>query len=409
MSEMGEKRIVIVGGGFAGVACALELGKRRLSGVKIQLISDKPHFEYHAALYRVVTGRTPLEVCVPLREIFEGLDVEVLRDRITSVDLEKQMLCGETQCDYHFDHLVLAIGSETAYFDTPGLKELAFGFKSIDEALRLKRHLHEVIEAGSKEEKKDEKYDESRIVVVGGGPSGTELAAELALYGKELARRHGLDPSFITVDLIQSPNRLVPQVTEEMSQRIEDRIRRLGVNVYLNRRVLKEDVEQVYLKDMEMQTKTVIWAAGVTAHGLYKQIGGLETDKGGKAIVDEYLRAEGKPNVWIAGDGAAMNDSGMAWPALKQGMTVGKNIYKSLYGQLPDAYELSSTVSAVPVGPGWAAVDFRGWKFYGTVGWWWRRGIDLWVFTKILPWKKAWAAWRYGQVLCENCEVCGRI
>lgn len=403
----GEKRVVIVGGGFAGVMCALELGKLKLENVKIQLISDNPHFEYHAALYRVVTGRTPLEVCVPLREIFEGMEVEVLRDKVTSVDLGKQMLCGETQCDYHYDHLVLALGSETDYFGTPGLAERAFGFKSIDEALKLKRHLHEVIEAAGKEEKKDEKYDESTIVVIGGGPSGTELAGELAVYCRELASRHGLDPSFITIDLIQSPNRLVPQLSEESSRRIEEQVRRLGVNVYLNRRVLKEEVEQVFLKDMEMSSKTVIWAAGVTANRMHKQIQGLELDKGGKVVVDEQLRAEGKQNVWVAGDGAAVSDSGMAWPAMKQGMTVGRNIAASLVGKSGVAYEISKPISAVPVGPGWAAVEFKGWKFYGTFGWWLRRWVDLWVFAQILPLKKAWTAWRYGQLLCESCEVCG--
>jgi len=124
-----EKRVVIVGGGFGGISAALELEKKRIPNLKIVLVSDRSHFEYTPALYRVVTGRSPLEVCIPLREIFEGKEVEVLEDTIIEADLDNKTLKGKSESNYSFDFLVLALGSETAYFNIPGLKELSFNFK----------------------------------------------------------------------------------------------------------------------------------------------------------------------------------------------------------------------------------------------------------------------------------------
>ncbi|MBI4004986.1 FAD-dependent oxidoreductase, partial [Candidatus Roizmanbacteria bacterium] len=132
-------RIIIVGGGFAGVRVALDLAKYKNSNSKIVLISDTSHFEYHPALYRVVTGRSPLEVCIPLQDIFQGKNTEIVCDSITNVDISNHQLKGASGSTYHYDILILALGSETVYFNVPGLREYSFGFKSIQEALKLKR------------------------------------------------------------------------------------------------------------------------------------------------------------------------------------------------------------------------------------------------------------------------------
>jgi len=218
------KKIIIVGGGFAGVQAALSLSKNNSGDTKIILISNKPHFEYTPALYRVVTGKSPLEVCIQLSDIFKNKNVEIIIDKITKLDLEKKLLTGSKKKTYNYDQLVLALGSETSYYNTPGLKEMSFGFKSIEEALELKKHLHEIIiEAAGKS--KIDKVKDLNLVIVGGGASGTELAGELVVYAKTLAKKFSVDPSYITVDLIQSPGELVPILPDDMSEKVLKAIR----------------------------------------------------------------------------------------------------------------------------------------------------------------------------------------
>src|SRR3989344_8759292 len=120
---MSEIKIIIIGGGFGGVRTALDLEAQKLSNTRIILISDKPHFEYYPTLYRVVTGSNPLEVCIPYREIFQNKELEIIEDTIEDVDLQTKTLTGKTGSYYRFDYLVLALGSETAYFDISGLAE----------------------------------------------------------------------------------------------------------------------------------------------------------------------------------------------------------------------------------------------------------------------------------------------
>jgi len=409
MTKTEGKRVLIVGGGFGGVVAALTLARKRLPNVKIVLVSEKPHFEYHAALYRVVTGRSPFEVCVPLADIFEGYEVEVVEDKIDNVELEKKQCWGVSGSRYQYDHLVLGLGSETVYYDTPGLLELAFGFKDINEALKLKRHLHEMMQSCSLRDNKGENVCQAHVVVVGGGASGTELSAELVVYMEELSKKHRVDPSLVTVDLIQSPSRLLPDLPERLAERVEKRIRSLGVNVYVNRRLVREEVEKVFMKDMEMRAKTVVWTAGVAAHHLYGQIKGLEVNDKGKVVVDKYLWARGQEDVYVVGDGAATEFSGMAQTAMKEGKLAAENIGRSVVGEEKKAYVPVRPAYSIPVGPGWAATLWHGLEFYGRMGWVLRRLADLRFFLTILPMTKALAAFADGARLSESCPVCTKM
>lgn len=401
------KKIVIAGGGFGGVRCALDLARKQLPDTKIVLLSDRPHFEYHAALYRVVTGRSPLEVCIPLADIFEGSDVDIVIDAVVAVNLEDKRIEGQSGSHYAYDFLALAIGSETVYFDIPGLKELSYGFKSINAALRLKRHLHEIFSMSQKLPL-EERVMIAHIVVIGGGASGTELAGELARYTKKLSRMHEIPSSLVTIDLVEGGPRLLPLLPEDVSLRIHERLHALGVNVFLNRAVVKEEVEKVYLKDMEMKSKTVIWTAGVKPHKLYQTIEGLAFDKKGAVLVDHFLQAQGFENVFILGDAAATPYSGMAQTAIGDGRFVADAIAASLQGKGRTLYNEKKPAYAVPVGPGWAAVLWGRWRFYGHTGWIIRRFVDFRFFLSILPFSKALVVFRSGKRLSETCPLCSK-
>jgi NADH dehydrogenase len=403
-----EKNIVIVGGGFAGVACALELAKHAPKNCHITLISDKPHFEYHAALYRVVTGRSPLEVCILLDEIFKHTSVSVIQDTISAINEHDRVVQGTQNVTYPYDYLVLTLGSETTYYDTPGLEELSFGFKSIEEALKLKRHLHASF-AACVTANKDEALCNTHLVVVGGGPSGTELAAELALYADKLARKHTIDPTLVTVELIQSPAHLVPMLPVEVTERIEARIRSLGVNVYVNRRLIKEEVAEVFLKDMRMNAKTVIWTAGVKPHQLYVKLTQAKTNEKGQIEVNKHLQIADQSPVYVGGDAAATKHSGMAQTALYDGTYIAKDIIARIENYPRPTYSPKQPIYSIPVGSNWAATVWGDKKFYGRVGWWLRRLLDLNVFLAILPWRKALLAFQSGSVVSEACPVCNPI
>ncbi len=387
--------ILIVGGGFGGVSAAKALAKKNLPDVSIRLVDPKSYFEYHAALYRFVTGRSPMEVCIPYRDIFAGTPVDIVTDRIESIDLAAKKASGSSGSEYRYDYLILAIGCETSYFGIPGIQELAYGLKSANEAVRLKNHISDVFR-NAPGALPDDKNPLLHLVIVGGGASGVELAGELGGYTANIAKKSGVDPSLVTIDIIEGSSRLLPQLSASVSEKVEKRLRTLGVNIFLNRLVQKEDVRQVYLKDMQMKTKTVVWTAGTGGCSLLKSIAGLSTDKRCRIEVDEQLRAHGHKDVFVLGDAAATKYSGMAQTALRDGAFAANVIEADIQNRSLPVYEPVAPEYAVPVGPKWAAVSVGRMQFFGRIGWILRRSADFKVFLALLPLRKAIAAFRAG-------------
>lgn len=401
------KRAFIIGGGFGGIAAALDLERRRTPNLKIILVSNKPHFEYHAGLYRVVTGHSPLNVCIPIAEIIDGKNIEFVVDTIQSIDCQKKIAHGTSGSRHRFDYAVIALGAETAYFHIPGLKELSFGFKSITEALRLKRHLHRLFETcSSPQVSPDEKVSLLHFVVVGAGASGVELAGELAHYTKNLAKQHQVDQTLITTDLIEAASRILPAFPREFSEKVDQRLRQLGVNIFTNRPMAKEEMEQISVRGMTMKTETVIWTAGVKPHSLYHTISGFTFDKKGRVVVDEFLQAEGFPNIFVVGDGASTPYSGLAQTAIRDGKLAAANIVHSIMHNPLEKHQPKKPYYLLPVGPGWAATRVGPLAFYGFVGRFFRQLVDLRYFLSILPFRKAVTAFRSGRSLCESCDIC---
>lgn len=402
-----QKRVLIVGGGFGGMTAALFFKKHRFPELKITLVSDKVHFEYQPALYRVVAGRSPAGACIPLREIFGGKDIELVADTIINIDVAGRQAHGSSGGRYQFDYLLLAVGSETAYFDIPGLKEFSFGFKSIQEALRLKNHLHQSFKACAlAPDDKDDDLCRAHLVVVGAGASGVEIAGELASYMQELAREHGVDPSLVTIDLIEAAPRILPMLTESVSRRVEARLRALGINIFTNRALLKEDVESIQLKGMDIKSDTIIWTAGIRPHTLYQKVKAFSFDKKGRVLVDDYLRARGLPNIFVAGDGASTEHSGMAQTALGEGRMAAENILRAIRSEQMEKYRPRKPYYSLPIGPYWAATIMGPITFYGKIGWLLRQAADLRFFLSILPFSRAWDVFRGSKTICEACKIC---
>lgn len=391
------QEILILGGGFGGVSAALQLLKNLPQGIaRVRLISERKHLEYTAALYRTVTGRSLAEACIPYATIFQDLPLELLQEHIAHIDLAAQSLTGTSGSRYRYDFLILALGSETTFFGIPGMQERSFGMKSITEALRLKRHLHEMLQS----------HPSSHMVIVGGGATGVELAGELGIYAEETARRHGHLHTPITLDLVEAMPRLLPALPPAFAARVTQRLRMLGVRIHLGCRVLREEKGRILLSEGALLSQTVIWTAGVRAHSLLGHTENLVVDQKGRGVVDAFLHAKGHENVFLIGDCAATPFSGMAQTALRDGAYVATSLARIVRHLPPRPYLPCPTAYVIPVGHHWAAVLLGPLRFYGRVGWWLRRLADLKVMFLYLPWRKAIVAWYGGEQSCESCETC---
>lgn len=401
-----KKIILIIGGGFGGVAAALDLEKKCGGMAKIVLVSDKPHFEYQPALYRVVTGESPLQVCIQLADIFGKKKIECDRDTIISVDIKKREAAGASGSRYKFDYLILALGSETAYYGVPGIEKFSYGFKSIAEALKLKTHLHKLFSLCKRAKSEAEKARLLQFVVVGAGATGVELSGELLQYAKKLAKEHKVNPKNIAIDLVDSAPRILPAFSEKISQKISRRLESLGVKIFTNKKIEKENIVGLKTDGKIFETKTVVWTAGVKPNILYGKISGFQFDKKGRVLVDKFGASLGAKNIFIAGDGASTPYSGMAQTAILDGRLAAGNIARLLRGKKMRPARPKKPYYAIPVGPGWSLAIAGPFTFFGRIGWWLRRAADLRFFLSILPLGKALDAFIFSRTICESCEIC---
>lgn len=386
---------MIIGGGFGGCEAALCLAKAKLPDTKIRILEPKTYFEYHAALYRFVTGTSPMESCIPYSDMFADSGIEIVRDSAQSIGLESKTVQGVSGSRYQYDTLLIALGSSVTTFGIKGVSKHSFGMKSATEALRLKNHIQESFDAATL------RCIEARepllhTVIVGGGASGIELAGEIAFFARTLASRHGLSSSLVHIDLIEGAKRLLPELPERVSEIAMKRLRSLGVNVLLSERVLREEKGTVFLTDKEICAATVVWTAGICGHPLLKTIKGWSLDQRGRVEVDANLQSRENPNVFVLGDSAATPFSGMAQTALYDGWYVAEFLRAKQEGSAIPVYKPPAPVFAIPVGSTFAVVLWRNRIYTGYVGWVLRRLLDLKIFICLLPLRKALLAFACG-------------
>jgi len=398
-------RILIVGGGFGGVRTALNLRKQNLLNVKITLLSDRHHFEYTPAYYKIAAGTSPMETCIPLSDIFPDRSVEIIVDTVVAGDTKEHVIFGASGSRYRYDYLVLALGSETAYFGIPGIKEHSYSIKTINEALRLKAHIHEVFNSHHGMSV-FELMSQFQFVIIGGGPAGVELAGVLRPYLRTLARIHQVPERFVTVNLLQGAPRLLPTMNEEVSLRALKRLDSLGINILMGKAVASEDAIGVYLKDIGFSARTIIWTAGVKATSIYEKITGLTLEKNGRIVVNESMMAVGVRDVFVLGDSASTPFAGTAQTAIYDGEYIAKALTNRLNKKNLPKYDPKPTPYVVPVGNNWAIFTFKNITFSGRLFFWLREIIDLRFFMSILPFQKAWFAWRSGGTRIESCPTC---
>jgi NADH dehydrogenase len=395
MSDTKQQKVLIVGGGFGGVKAALELSK--CGNCDVTLVSDHGHFRYYPGLYHTATGGQRAGSRIRLSTILEGRKVHFVRATATKVDREKKEVLTKDGQHLAYDILVLGLGNVTNYFGIKGLPEFSYGIKSTEELERFKRHLHETFD---KTGAPDQNY-----VIVGGGPTGIEVAGRLPGYLRDIMKRHNIPSAKLNIQLVEAAPALLPRSPKSIQEAVTRRLEHLGVTVMVNTAVGGQTADTLQAGDTPLETTTVVWTAGVTNNPFFKENNFKLTDRG-KVEVDEYLQAE--PGIYVVGDNANTQFSGMAQTALHDAEFVAKNICRTLDGKMPEAYTPRKPISVIPVGPRWAAVEWGNATFAGWMGGLLHVFVDLIGFHDLQNWAKAGAQWirSKGESDAEVCETC---
>ncbi len=369
-----------MGGGFGGVKTALELSK--YSGLSVTLLSDHSHFRYYPTLFRTATGGKRAGARIRLNNILQGTAIRFIKGTATTLDRAKKEVHTAEGQKIPFDMLVLGLGTITNYFGIKGLPEYSYSIKSSDEAERFKKHLHEQFIANG--------CPDLNYIIVGGGPTGIELAGALPDYLRYIMKRHGAKDCKLHIKLVEAAPRLLPRSPKAVSRAVTKRLKELGIEIMLGSTVEGQTPDMLMAGGKPLMSHTVVWTAGVTNNPFFKANNFRLTDRG-KVEVDDYLQAE--QNIFVIGDNANTPFSGMAQTALYDGEFVARNIDRITNGAMPESYIPKQPISVIPVGPHWASVEWGKRTFSGWTGWMLRSFADLIGFHDLQSWPKAGQQW----------------
>jgi NADH dehydrogenase len=386
-------KILILGGGFGGIKAALGLADDK--NFDVTLLSSETDFRYYPTLYHAATGGRMTAASIPLSEIFKDKPVRLAKGSAKRLDREAKSVKTTTGDTYQYDRLIIALGVVTNYFGIKGLKEYSFGIKSQSEAKELRDHIHKlIVDKG----KPDQNY-----VVIGGGPTGVELAGALPSYIRHIIRMHNLKDKKLNIELVEAAPRLVPRMPKEYSKAVAKRLRQLGVTLHLNQAVQAETVDTLQAGGHSIKSHTVVWTAGITNHPFFDN-NKFEFGEHGKIKVDSYLQTE--QDIFVIGDNADTLYSGMAQTALYDASFVTGNIKRGAAGQGPKKYKPKRPIYVTPVGPGWAAVLWNRTHIYGAAGWAVRSAADFLGYHDYEPWWLAGKHWVAEYESDYDCPVC---
>ncbi|MGL5002887.1 MAG: NAD(P)/FAD-dependent oxidoreductase, partial [Casimicrobium sp.] len=368
-------RVVVIGGGFAGLWCTRALAR---DDVRITLIDRSNHHLFQPLLYQVATaGLSSPDIAAPLRHILRRQsNVEVRLGEVVAIDKTARSVSLADGATIAYDYLLVASGATHAYFGRDEWAQHAPGLKTLDDALEIRRRLLIAFERAEACSNENERRAWLNFAVVGGGPTGVELAGTLAEIARHTLKREfrHIDPASAKVRLVEGGARVLASFPESLSQKARAQLERLGVDVHTGTPVSAINERGYQLGDDFVEAKTVLWAAGVAASPLGKLLD-VTTDRAGRATVQSDLSIAGSPEVFVAGDLASVTQDGKpvpgVAPAAKQmGAHVAKAIRTRIAGGEPETFRYRDYGNMATIGRLAAVVDLRGWKFSGIAAWW---------------------------------------
>jgi NADH:ubiquinone reductase (H+-translocating) len=383
-----QKRVVIIGGGFAGIAAARAL---RRCDAEIVLIDRRNHHIFQPLLYQVATAvLAPAEIAAPIRQIEEKqTNLTVMLAEVTAVDLGSRSVgVSYPTSGTHkipFDFLIIAAGMQPSYFGHDEFAEYAPGLKNLRDAETIRT---KILSAYELAELTDDESERSRLMtfaLVGGGPTGVELAASIAQMAAVTLRGNfrRIDPAKTSIVLIEGGNRILPTFAESLSRKAARRLEKLGVKVMTGMKVDKVDEQGVIAGGQRIPSATVLWTAGVTASTVVRTLG-VPTDRAGRLPVDPFLMLPGASGVFAVGDVASSTEGkrplpGVAQVAIQQGRYVGRVISQQLKGRVPRRpFRYFDKGNMAVVGKNFAVLERGRIRMSGFVTW------LIWAFIHVM-------------------------
>jgi NADH dehydrogenase len=376
--------VVIIGGGFGGMAAARALKR---APVRLTMVDRRNHHLFQPLLYQVATAAlNPADIASPIRRILRRQrNASVILGEASSIDTQQkivQLLDGEVA----YDFLIVASGATHSYFGHDEWLEPAPGLKTLEDAVEIRRRVLVAYEAAEREVDAAEVANWMTFVVIGGGPTGVEMAGALAEISRRVLERdfRKIDPGKARIILIEAGPKVLPAMSPESSVSARRQLERLGVEVITDSPVTAVDDRGVVHGGTRLDSRTVIWAAGVAASPLGKTLGAdVKLDRAGRVIVNQDLSVPDADGVFVIGDLASIKSDGKPVPglspaAMQEGRHAAKNIVRLIRGEptLPFHYRDKGTLATI--GKAAAVADIAGLHLSGLVAW------LMWLFVHLL-------------------------
>jgi NADH dehydrogenase len=379
-----DRHVVIVGGGFGGLRAARILAGQK--GIRLTLIDKHNYHLFQPLLYQVATaGLAASQIAVPIRALIGRKPrVQVVLGEVSKVEISKQCVVTQDARVWFYDYLVLAAGTRHSYFGSNHWEQYAPGLKSLEDASEIRGRVLVAYEKAEVETNPERRRSLLTFVVIGGGPTGVEMAGSLA----EIARYtlapdfQSIDPSSARVVLIEAGDRVLAAFDPELSARAKSDLEHMGVEVWLKSRVTNITEGMVELGGNKIFASTVIWAAGVQPSELAKTMG-VELDRAGRVKVNSDLTVPGYKNVFVIGDLASFETPSqqtlpaLAPVAMQQGAHAARNIRRAVVGQSLKDFRYRDKGMMATIGRKKAVMQIDGFKAGGALAWW------AWVFVHI--------------------------
>jgi len=366
--------VVIVGGGFGGLYAAKTLAG---APVRVTLVDRRNHHLFQPLLYQVATAAlNPSDIAVPLRGVLrKQRNVSVILADATRVDVPgKKLILSDGELPY--DYLIVATGATHSYFGRDAWARHAPGLKTIEDALEIRRRVLLAFEAAEREADPGRRRAWLTFAIVGGGPTGVELAGALAEIARHALARdfRAIDPRQARIVLLEGAPRVLPTFPAELSEKAREQLKRLGVEVRTAAKVTEVDGEGVAVGPERVPARTVLWAAGVAASGLGRTLG-APLDRAGRVLVTPGLTVPGRSDLFVIGDLAALEQDGKPVPgvapaAIQMGRHAGDQIRRALRGEPLKRFRYDDRGMLATIGRAAAVAVFRRARLSGIVAWW---------------------------------------
>ncbi len=403
---MNAKTVVVAGAGYGGVRAALRLDRELQEDVDIVVIDKGARQEMYSLLYEAATAVISKQareqyaelvgtIGVPYERIFARTRIRFVQAEIRRILLEQKRIDITTVAGIpetiSFDTIIIALGSETNYFNIPGLRERAYSLKSIAESLNMRNALEEIFAARGSEQR-------INIVVGGAGFSGIELSGELVGFLHILARQHEIPIDRVTLSVVEASDDILPGAHPSLRRMARRRLEQLGIHLYTGCPNASYDGEAVYVGNgCALPADILIWTAGVRANRIVEALPGVTLSKR-CLVVNEYLQVMGVPYAYGIGDAAvceklSANMPATAQKAIRQGVHAARNIARYYRGNDLGRYVPKTTAFIAPIGGKFAIAEIGPLRFAGYAAWALKMLVTLKYLLGILPMKEAFRVW----------------